>query len=218
MPVLKPEYGPTLPGLLATRPLPVRVAAAAVALALVVGAIALVVSRPDETAIVVHEPVTFNLAYGPRWEPVRRPGALVALRHDDGRLYLDGYVVRELRLPAYRGAAGGLLPVFADGYRRKLGDRYEDFELVGEGRARINNGIGYELTFRAMTATGRRLYGRHLLLVDEEVPGVRRGVVIELESTPSAGTPNATAIGNHGALKTPLRSFRFGTERVGGTA
>jgi len=43
-------------------------------------------------------------------------------------------------------------------------------------------------------------------------------VVMELESTPAAGTPNADEIGNHGALKTPLRSFRFGEDRTGGTA
>ena len=36
--------------------------------------------------------------------------------------------------------------------------------------------------------------------------------------SPAAGTPNVSEIGNHGALKMPLRSFRFGEERKGGTA
>jgi len=73
------------------------------------------------------------------------------------------------------------------------------------------------VTFRARIGE-RRLYGRHYLLVEEEPEGRRRGVVIELGSTPAAGTPSATEIGNHGALKTPLRSFRFGEDRKGGTA
>jgi hypothetical protein len=41
--------------------------------------------------------------------------------------------------------------------------------------------------------------------------------VIELESTPAAGTPNALGTGDAGPLKVALRSFRFGTERSGGT-
>ena len=73
------------------------------------------------------------------------------------------------------------------------------------------------MTFRARSGT-RRLYGRHYLLVEEEPDGLRHGVVIELESTPAAGTPSADEIGHHGALKTPLRSFRFGEDREGGTS
>ena len=45
---------------------------------------------------------------------------------------------------------------------------------------------------------------------------VREGVILELAATPVSGTPNAQSTGNHGALKKPLRSFRFGTERTGG--
>ena len=40
----------------------------------------------------------------------------------------------------------------------------------------------------------------------------RRGATLELLGTPAAGIPNAGAIGDAGALKLPLRSFRFGTE------
>jgi hypothetical protein len=107
--------------------------------------------------------------------------------------------------------------VYADGYLRRLARRYSHYEFISEGRARINNAIGYEVTFRARTGS-RRLYGRRYLLVAEDPEGLRRGVVLELESTPAAGTPNADEIGNHGALKTPLRSFRFGSDRAGGTA
>jgi len=216
---MKPEYGPTLVQLLAPRSLAVRVAAAVLAVAILVVAVVIALtSRPDETAVLIRKPITLNLIHGPQWEPVDRPGTLVALRHEapDG-LFLDAYAIRELRLPPYRGAVGGMLPVYADAYIRDLARRYRSFELVGEGRARINNAIGYAVTFRARTGP-RRLYGRHYLLVEEEPEGRRHGVILELESTPAAGTPNADTIGNHGALKTPLRSFRFGEDREGGTA
>jgi hypothetical protein len=218
VPVIKAEYGPTLPQLLAPKSLFVRIAAAAIAV-LILGAAVLIAiaTRPDENAIVVRDPITFNFVHGGEWTRSDRAGTLVALRHERNGRFLDAFAIRDLRLPAYRGAVGGMLPVHADGYVRAIRRRYAGFELVSEARARINNAVGYELTFRARTGA-RRLYGRHYLLVEEDPDGRRHGVVLELESTPAAGTPNATEIGNHGALKMPLRSFRFGDDRKGGTS
>jgi hypothetical protein len=215
---VKPQYGPTLVQMLAPRSLAVRAGAAAVALLLVAATVAVYVStRPNETFVLEHEPVTFNFAYGPQFRRVPVAGATIALAHRRGGLFLDSYLIRPLTLPPYRGVAGGMLPVYANGYidRLRRGDR--NFEFVGEGRTRINNGIGYEVTFRSRR-DGRTLYGRHLLLVEELPDGRRHGVVIEIESTPAAGTPNADEIGNHGALKQALRSFRFGEDRQGGTS
>jgi hypothetical protein len=215
---VKPQYGPTLVQMLAPRPLAVRVAAA-VGGALFVAAVVLVAlsTRGNDTFVLEHEPVTFNFAYGAQFQRAPAAGTVVALSNVHDGLFLDSYVVRALALPPYRGAVGGMLPVYADGYIDRLRRRYSGFEFVGEGRSRINNGIGYQLTFRS-TRSGRTIYGRHLLLVEDTPDGLRRGVVIELESTAAAGTPNATEIGNHGALKQPLRSFRFGTDRKGGTS
>jgi len=216
--VIKAEYGPTLLQLLAPRSLAVRTAAAALAALIVLGALFVVITtRPDENPILVREPITFNLIHGDEWKRAAATGALVSLRHERRGLFLDSYAVRDLRLPAYRGAVSGMLPVYVEDYRRALRRRYTEFEFVSEGRARVNNAIGYEVTFRARTGE-RRLYGRHYLLVEEEPEGRRHGVILELASTPAAGTPTATDIGNHGALKTPLRSFRFGEDRKGGTA
>jgi hypothetical protein len=106
--------------------------------------------------------------------------------------------------------------VYAFAYLDRLRRRYGRFELALEGRTRINNAIGYQLVLRARRGP-RTLYIRHVLLVAEAPEGLRRGVVLELESTPAAGTPNALAIGNTGPLKQALRSFRFGTSREGGT-
>lgn len=219
VPVIKAEYGPTLLQLLAPRHLAVRLAAAAVAVAILVAAVVVALSlRSDDTAVVIREPIALNFVYGPQWTRVDRPGTLVALRHESpSGLFLDAYTIRELTLPPYRGSVSGTLPVYAEGYLRRLSRRYEDFELIGEGRARINNAVGYALTFRAHSGA-RRLYARHYLLVEEEPEGRRHGIILEIESTPAAGTPNTSEVGNHGALKTPLRSFRFGLDREGGTA
>jgi hypothetical protein len=215
---VKPQYGPSLVQLLAPRPLAVRVAAAAVAALLVVGVVVVALrSRADETFVLEHKPVTFNLAYGPQFQRVSEPGTVLALRHAQGGLFLDSYVLRDLRLPPYRGAVGGMLPVYANGYIEALRRRYRGFAFVSEARTRINNGIGYQVTFRAKLGA-RTLYGRHLLLVEDQPDGLRRGLVVELESTAAAGTPNADEIGNHGALKAPLRSLRFGEDRTGGTS
>jgi hypothetical protein len=215
---VKPQYGPSLVQMLAPRPLAVRVAAGALAVLLVAAVVVIALrTRADETFVLEREPVTFNLVYGPQFHRVTKAGAVVALSHERNGLFLDSYVIRPLSLPPYRGFVGGMLPVYADGYLARQRRRYPSFDFVGEGRARVNNGIGYAVTFRSRRG-GRTLYVRHLLLVEEEPDGLRRGVVLELTSTAAAGTPNATEIGNHGALKTPLRSFRFGEDRKGGTA
>jgi hypothetical protein len=215
---VKPEYGPTLVQMLAPRSLAVRAGAATLGVLLVAATVALYVStRPNETFVLERKPVTFNFTYGPQFHPVPLAGAVVALAHSSDGLFLDSYVIRPLTLPPYRGAAGGMLPIYANGYIDRVRRRYPGFEFVSEGRARINNGIGYEVTFRSKR-DGRTLYGRHLLLVEELPDGQRHGIVIELESTPAAGTPNADEIGNHGALKQPLRSLRFGEDRQGGTS
>jgi hypothetical protein len=215
---VKPQYGPSLVQMLAPRPLVVRVAAAALAALLVAAVVVIAVrSRAGETFVLEHEPVTYNFTYGPQFERVQRPGALLALDHTRNGLFLDSYVLRDLSLPPYRGAVGGMLPVYANGYIDKLRRRYRGFQFVGEGRTRVNNAIGYQVTFRAKLGS-RTLYGRHLLLVEDQPDGLRRGILMELASTAAAGTPNAAEIGNHGALKNPLRSFRFGEDRKGGTS
>lgn len=218
MSALKPGYGPTLAELVARLPRPARVAlTAAGALVLALAVAAAVRAGADETAVIVRKPVAFNLVYGPDLERRSRPGALLALERRRGDLFLDSYVVRELVLAPYRGSVSGTLPVVAFDYIRRLRRRYEGFELVLEGRTRVNNAVGYQVVFRARLGE-RTLYGRHLMLVSEEPAGQRRGVVLELASTPAAGTPNAEATGTIGALKSALRSLRFGTERQGGTA
>ncbi|MDX6680823.1 MAG: hypothetical protein QOG94_862 [Solirubrobacteraceae bacterium] len=219
MTVVKPQYGPTLPQLVRTLPRASQAAVVALAALLIAAAVLLAIrARPDEQNTIVRRAPTptFNLTYGPQLQRVSRPGALFALLRERNGLFLDSYVVRPLELPPYRGAAGGTLPVYAVHDLQRLRRRYGAFELAGDGRTRINNAIGYQLVLRARRG-GRTLYVRHMLLVPDKPEGTRRGIVVELESTPAAGTPNAVGIGNAGPLKQAMRSLRFGTSRDGGT-
>ena len=46
------------------------------------------------------------------------------------------------------------------------------------------------------------------------LPGARTGVKLLMLSTPKAGAGKARDVGTSGRLKTPYRSFRFGSEGV----
>jgi hypothetical protein len=214
---VQPQYGPTLLQLLAGRPRRDRVAAAALVVLLVLAAIVIALrSRPDENVVLLREPTTFNFAYPPALKRVERPGTLIALRRTRGDVFLDSYVIKDLRLPPYEGAVGGMLPLYSFGYMRRLRERYPGARLVNEGRTRINNGVGYQMTFLGRR-DGRPLFIRHFLLVPELPHGGRRGVQIELESTYAAETPGPAETGAVGPLRSALRSFRFGEDRKGGT-
>lgn len=216
MSAVQPQYGPTLLQLLAVRPRRQQVAAGAFALLLLFAAIVIALrSRPSERVVLLHKPLTFNFVYDRPLVRVKRPGTLVALREMKGDQFRESYLIRDLRLPAYKGAVGGMLPLYAHDYMRTVRRRYPGAQLVNEGRTRLNNGVGYQVTFRGQR-DGRTLYIRHFLVVPEVPDGQRHGVLIELESTFAAGTPNAESTGAVGPLRKALRSFRFGEDRTGG--
>ena len=216
MSAVQPQYGPTLLQLLAARPRRVRIAAGVFAALLALAAIVIALrSRPTDTFVLVREPITFNFEHGIKLKPITRPGALAALRRPRTGTFLESYVIRELLLPPYEGSVGGMLPLYFNDYMRTLRKRYPGADLINEGRARLNNGIGYQGTLRG-ERDGRTLYVRHFLIVPEQPDGERDGVVIELESTYAAGTPNAESTGAIGPLRQALRTFHFGEDPKAG--
>jgi hypothetical protein len=212
-PPVQPRYGPTLPELLAPRVRPGRLAAAALVLvAIILAAVAYkVLEPPGGTHVVVHGPVTFNFRYpGPLHRVPPRPGELARLEvRGKGGLFLYSFAVRPLRLPPYRGQVTGLLPAFATQYERTLARRFDSVQVVEEDRQRVVNEIAYAIFFTAKQGA-RRLYGRDVILPNPK-PGARDGVVLEMISTPAAGTGIPQSIGNSGALAVPFHTFRFGT-------
>jgi hypothetical protein len=203
-----PEHRPTLREELAPLPAPARWAVLGVlVLGLAVAAITLRGNSNAEGRVIVREsPVAFNLRVPPGMSQLEPgPGEWVHLE----RKGQDSIVIEPLNLPAYKGDAGGILPVVAARELDALKQRFPQLELVEEGKARINKAAGYSLSFRVSRKP--RMYGR-LVLLPQPVPGARDGVRMLLLATPEGGAGKATDVGTRGQLKTPYRSFRFGTE------
>lgn len=204
MSVVKAAYGPSLPELLGPR----RWRALAVAgVVLGVAALAAVLWPSSERVIVARGPVAFNFIYGGGLAPA---GA-AKVEQRVGSVFVQSMEVDVLRLPAYRGDPGGTLPILADRLTGELSRRYAGFQVVSEGRARINENPGYGISWIGRVA-GRRIFGRDYLLVPDE-PAPRAGARVALRSTYRGGVSSALDVGAVGPLKRSLRSFRFGTER-----
>jgi hypothetical protein len=207
--VVAPEHRPTLREELAPLPAPARWAVLAVLVLLVAGiAIALLGdgSSADGRVIVRESPIAFNLRVPPGMNQLE-PGAGEWVHLE--RKGQDSMVVMPLQLPPYKGDVGGILPVVAARELDALKQRFPDLEPVEEGKARINKAAGYSLSFRVSRSP--REYGR-LVLLPQPVPGARDGVKLLLRATPDGGADKAADVGASGQLKTPYRSFRFGTE------
>lgn len=133
------------------------------------------------------------------------------VRRQDGAV-TQSFAVKPFSLPPNQGDFGGLLPVLADERLRALAQRLgPSFQLVQEGKTRVNELPGYTLVYRWKEG-GRSVFGRTVLLPAEE-PRATRGVALELTATAASAGGVAREIGLRGAVKKPFRSFRFGTER-----
>ena len=223
MPAVRAEFGPTLPELVGPRlralPRAARVALLAAAAVLVVGFLAALGARgrTPTTPVVVQEPVAFNLRYPEASLRQATPprGTSLRLVTRPGRAQ-ETMTVRPLALEPYRGdptvALSLLIPRMMDRLRATL----PEFSFRSEGRTRVNESPGYQLQYQARV-DGRLVYGRRVLLVPQtdEDPSPRSGVQLDLLSQRSPAVANVDLVGNNGPLKTPFRSFRFGTERPG---
>lgn len=208
------RHRPTLAEAVAPAPRWVRIVLAILAAAVIAGVLAWRLWPAADAEAYVHTSApAFNFTYGDRLEMTEpaAPWAIVALEERRGSLFVQSFAVRRLELPPYEGEAAAILPIVAEREIAALERRFAEFELVTEGKARINEVPGYEIIFRARLGE-RRLLGRVVLLA-EPVPGSRRAVALELLGTPVSGVTDASEVGNNSVLKQPFRSFRFGTER-----
>ncbi len=210
------RYRPTLRDVLGSRlgivPRPLRWVLAVVAAGLV-ALLAYQVLKPADRGIefIQRAPIPFNFAYTSALapEPAQGDEFVRLVRRQDGR-FRDSFAVEPLVLPAYDGEVGGFLPLYADREIAALSRRFDEFELVEEGKTRVILVPGYGIVFRARLGE-RRLYGR-VVLLPEPVPETRRGAKLVLLATPAAGATKAADVGFVGATKRPYRTFRFGTE------
>jgi len=219
----RPEFGPSLPEALASRlHVPAGRVRAALLGAVVLAAVLYVASGligvrggGGLTDQAVGGTVPFTLGHS---EALRRvapqEGELLRLEGRGGGPR-QSYAVEPLALPPYRGDVTAVLGVLAARQADALARELPDFRYRGDGKARINELPGHLLVFQ-FRRDGRTVYGKRFLLVPFVEPGApapRRGVSVTLLADRSPAVPNADAVGDDSALKAPLRSFRFGTER-----
>jgi hypothetical protein len=191
---------------------PFRIATIALlALVVLVAVLALLRKSEQPGTHVVHQGnPAFNLRYtGPLKRVANGPGELLHLEWREHGVVQASFVVEPLKLPAYQGDVGGLFPLVASREQDALRTRFPALEPVEEGKARVNKVPAYSATFRASRKP--RLYGREVLLA-APVPGARDGFKITMLATPDGGADKAGDVAARGVLKTPYRTFRFGTE------
>ena len=216
MSVVREEFGPTLPELVGRR-LGVRTRTVWLALA-AIGAIAVVVVawlalRPDpnQSTVVVREPVTYNLIFPDALQRVApRSGETLRLQSRSGPP--QSFVVHPLRLQPYKGDVTAALTFMSARLIDEMRGQYQDFVWRGDGRVNINKQPGYQIIFQAHV-DGHTTYGRRVLLVAKPDPPPREGVDLTILAARSPSVPNLDSVGATGALKTAYRSFRFGTDR-----
>ena len=217
-PRVKPQYGPTLPALLAPRwraasgGLRALVVAALVAVVAAIVAAAVIVRAQTSSFVYRGSPVSFNFSY-PRGlrQVTPPPGSHLRLegRTPTGRLR-DWFEVDPLGLAAYSGEVSGQLPVFAANYVAGLRRRVPGFRLQTETKTRINLTAGYSVTYSGRV-DGQLMYVRLVMLVPA-LTGARNGVILNMGIVPNASTdPSPDQVGSVDVLEKPLRSFRFGT-------
>ncbi|HUA73487.1 MAG TPA: hypothetical protein VL988_01895 [Solirubrobacteraceae bacterium] len=211
---IKPEYGPTLGGILAPRwraaPRWVRVlvrVGAVGLLALGIGAFLTL----DNAHYSQGGSVPFSFAYRGLSRVKAPRGAYVEVqRHRaDGRLE-DSFAVYPLTLPPYKGGLTGELPLYAAGYIGGLRERDRDFVLRGEGKTRVNTVPAYQVLYTA-TVEGQTMYGRDVLLLPQK-PGQRRGVNIVMLTSPTANAQvtSPLEVASEGVLLRPVKTFTLG--------
>jgi hypothetical protein len=217
MSVVREEFGPTLPELVGSRlHVPVRtvwrvLAAGGVVVALVLAWLVFLRDTPGQAGVVVREPVAFNLIYTDALHRVApRAGEMLRLQSRAGAP--QSLAVRPLRLAPYKGDVSATLTLLSARLIRQMSATYPGFLWRGDGRVNINKQPGYQIVFQARVG-GHTTYGKRVLLVAAPDPAPRTGLDITMLAERSPATPKADAVAANGALKTPYRSLRFGTER-----
>ncbi len=223
MPAARPEFGPSLPELAASRlRLPVArvrtalLGAAALAVALYFLSGLLVVRGPEPLEDqLVGGAVPFTLGHSTALRRVDpEPGEVLRLQSRPGGLE-QSYAAEPFAIPPHRGDVTAVLGVLAARQADALARELPGFRYRGDGKARINELPGHLLVFQ-FRRDGRTMYGKRFLLAPLAEPGApapARGMAVTLVAERSPAVPNPAAVGDDSALKAPLRSFRFGTER-----
>jgi hypothetical protein len=212
---IRPEYGPTLPGMLSPS---WRAASRGVRAAAVVAGAAVVVVLAGAVLALLNSTYgrggvqPFHFSYRGLYRTAPEPGGFIRVQAHtpSGRLKYS-FAVNPLELPPYTAAEGAEIPLYANAYIRELSRRVPDFVLRGEGKTRLSSSLGgYQVAYTTIVA-GRPMLGRNILLLHER-PGERNGVEIVMLVAVGAD-PQVTEpleIGSTGTMLRPLKTFALG--------
>ena len=128
----------------------------------------------------------------------------------DGRV-TQQFTVRAVRVPAYRGDVNGLLPALHVAAGRGGASEPTRRSSCAARAACGSTSSRATRYFFQTRVGGRTTYGRRLLLFDRGAGGAARRATCCCSPSAPTRCRGADAVGSNGALKTALRSFRFGT-------
>jgi hypothetical protein len=181
---VRPEFGPSLPALLAARGMSRRtmVLGAVLLAAVAVAGWVVVQALRDREHLVVDGPREFNMVYAPSvlHEADSRDGELVRLEGARKRLRVE-LTVRPVTVPAYdRGnVVGGYLPLLAEQRLDDLRGIYGPVAVFDEGKSRLSGQPGYQIGFGARAPNGQRVFGRDAFVFPDD-PQATKGVLVSL--------------------------------------
>jgi hypothetical protein len=208
---VKSEFGPTLPTLVSRAPGWARRLLWAAAAAAVVLALVLVWALVRKPSYSHGGALPFHFPYSARLHRVSgSPGAFVKLEQRRAGRLVQSFEIAPVRLPAYRGRMFAELPLFADGYIRRLRRTLPGFRLDYEGRTPPTNQLGYQILYSYRGPSGEDVYGRDEVLLRDR-PGARNALLLVMRATRLAGVIYSPAVGvNGGPLTQIVNGFTYG--------
>lgn len=210
-PIVRPEFGPSLWAMAGPRARIALVVLAVLGVTLLAWR-ALGGGEPVRRSVVVRAPVGYNLAYASVARRVAPQGSeTLRIASAPGTEAPYFLAVSPLGLPAYRGDVSAELTLMSAKLIDEMRARIPGFKYRGDGRVNVNRQPGYQIVYQARSG-GKTVYGKRVLLVPGYDPPPKAGLDITLQAQRSDAVPSASAVGLNGALKTSLRSLRFGTD------
>jgi hypothetical protein len=214
VPLLRPEFGPTLPELISGRfSVSRRAIAVGAVIALIVAAVAIkVVIDGGREKLVVHGKPSYNVLYDPSQLHKATPQGDEQMRLVGKRPHVSVEVsARPAKLPPFNGdVIGGQLPLYTAQYAGRLAQQLPGFQLGSEGKARLNQAPGYQISYTSGPPGNQTFWREVWVMPKADQP--EQTVVVRMRQTFS-GRPGPRGQALLQATKKAFRSFRFGTGR-----
>jgi hypothetical protein len=214
VPLLRPEFGPTLSELISRRfSVSRRAIAIGAVIALIVAAVVIkVVIDGGREKLVVHGNPSYNVLYDPSLLHKATPQGDEQMRLVGKRPHVSVEVsARPAKLPPFNGdVIGGQLPLYTAQYAGRLEQQLPGFQLGTEGKARLNQAPGYQISYTSGPPGNQSVWREVWVMPKADQP--EQTVVVKMRQTFS-GRPGPRGRALLQATKKAFRSFRFGTGR-----